>query len=78
MDIRLILGGKTLGTPQNLRINKTEKAARAVRHVKTERGVAPWSKEIFARVELVAKLTATKIINTTPERLLEERKLKYI
>jgi len=75
MDIHLILGGKTLGTPQNLRINKTEKAARAVRHVKTERGVAPWSNDIFAKVELVAKLMATKIISATPEKLVKERNL---
>jgi len=75
MDIHLILGDRLLGTPQNFRINKTEKAARAVRHVKTERGVAPWSSEIFANVELVAKLMATNIISTTPEKLVKERNL---
>ena len=71
--IHLTLNGKSIGTRQIFNITKTEIAASAVLQVSRERGVAPWSNAIFASVELVAKLIATKITKITPDKLVKER-----
>ena len=57
--------GNFRGTRQMVKTKNTPNAARPLRHVNTESGVAPWSYDSLARVELAAKLAATQSTKTT-------------